>query len=440
MTSGATPQSHLLAKLDEMLHTGHLLFHNGKPEQAHTLWKLMARSKADILSKSGMDALGLRVLSGRWVQNIGHFSFLDAYLKLFRLGKLAGVRNIVLYTNLYPGNRISNLPMLKLFSGEMEIRTAQDCHLGDEFRQILHWLREDYECVRLNNQEILTSYETIILADRLWREAKLPPLVELSAEIEEAGQQFLRAHGLSDKDWFVALHAREPGYNGSQESVRDCDIRTYRPVFSEVRKRGGWVIRLGHNHMHPLEVMDGVIDYAAIYERDPRVDIFLSARCRAFIGCASGLEGIPNLFGIPLLQLNHAPLGERPLLADTYFAPKRYFSRLTGQRMRIDELVTLGAGVSDIKIYLDQVDVDVRDLDETDVFDAVTYFLAMVLDNKTATKADVEAQVAYSRHQDEAGIIGTGRIIPELAMDYFKAIGKRGEARASIPEMPFLVA
>lgn len=434
------PQPNLLTKLDEMLHTGHSLYHNGKPDHAYTLWKLMARSKADVLTESGMDAPGLRILSGRWVQNIGHFLILDAYLKLFKLGKLADVRTIVLYTDLYPGNRISNLPMLKLFSGHMEMRTAQDCRLSDEFRQTLHWLREDFESVRLNNQEILTTLETIVLADKLWREAQLPPLVELSPEIEDVGQEFLRAHGLSDKDWFVALHARAPGYNGTQETIRDCDIRTYRPVFSEVRKRGGWVIRLGHERMPHLAAMDGVIDYAAMREKDPRLDIFFSVRCRAFVGCASGLEAIPSLFGRPLIQLNFAPLGERPLVAETYFAPKRYFSRRTGRRMRIDELVALGAGPSEDTCYLNQVNVDVRDLDEADIHAAVTYFLATVLDNRAVTESDAEVQQVYSRHQDEAGIIGTGRIVPELAAGYFEAIGERNAARPDISERPFLAA
>lgn len=420
-----TPQDQAahLSKLEDMFRCGHHLYHNGQPEKARAVWKSVTMGKWEFCKAYGYDALKTRVLSGRWIQNIGHFIFLDAYLKLFKLGLLADTTNICLFTDLYSGNRVSNNFLLSLYAEHLTIRTKTDATLSDSFRATLHWLREDFEYVRLNDTEAIGMYEMVLLANERWDSAKLPPLIKITPEIDLLGKEFLRKNGINDDDWFVCVHARTPGYHpiakGNDASVRDSDILAYQQLFNKIIEWGGKVVRLGNTKMPPVPRMAGVLDYTTIEVQDPLIDIYLAAKCRFFVGSVSGIALVANLFKTPIIQVNYAPMGERPLFPDTYWTQKAYRCRSSGKRLSFGQLREKGCLFTEHADSLRQANVEVVDHTPEELVDSVSYFFDHAILNRPVSAADEAVQISHAKFLDEAHIIGVGKVVPTNARQFF---------------------
>jgi hypothetical protein len=131
-----------------------------------------------------------------------------------------------------------------------------------------------------------------------WEGQGREPLLRLSDADAEFGQQHLRDMGLPDGAWYVCFHVRSSGFYGEgkilHQAHRNASIRSYLPAMSEVVRRGGWVIRLGDPSMEPLPRTPGVIDYARGKFKSQRMDVFLCATARFFVGVTSGLSHVPN--------------------------------------------------------------------------------------------------------------------------------------------------
>lgn len=423
MNEAPVDQAIHLSKLEDMFKCGHHLYHNGQPDQARAIWKSVAIGKWKFCKAYGYDALKTRVLSGRWIQNIGHFIFLDAYLKLFKLGLLADTTNICLFTDLYPGNRVSNNFLLELYKEHLTIRTRNDATLSETFRATLHWLREDFEYVRLNDTEAIGMYELVLLANDLWDRAKLPPLINITQEIDQRGKEFLRKNGIDDNEWFACVHARTPGYHpiakGNEVSVRDSDILTYQQLFAKILEWGGKVVRLGNPNMPPVPRMRGVLDYTTIGAQDPLIDIYLAAKCKFFVGSVSGIALVANLFKVPIIQVNYAPIGERPLFRDTYWAQKGYRCLLTGAKLSFDQLREKGCLFTEHADSLRQANVEVIDQSSEELVDSVSYFYNHAILGREISPSDAAIQNSHAKYLDDANTIGTGKIVPANARQFF---------------------
>jgi len=137
-----------------------------------------------------------------------------------------------------------------------------------------------------------------------------PPLLVLKAEHRERGWKALGKMGIPRDGWFVAIHTREPGFSAHDESAhshRNSDVRKLIPAIQEVRRRGGWVVRMGDPTMQQLPQMDGVVDYAFHPLRCDWMDVFLCAQARFFVGNTSGLYLVATAFGTPCALANVSP-------------------------------------------------------------------------------------------------------------------------------------
>lgn len=166
-----------------------------------------------------------------------------------------------------------------------------------------------------------------------YRERTLaPPQVSFSEEELNRGREWLREMGLKSGDWYVCIHARDNAYTltlpGGANYIesgnyRNADIDTYELAAREVIRRGGFVIRMGSTVEkrfcleHPR-----VIDYPFLC-RDDFLDVFISANCRFFISTANGLVDLPQLFDVPILQVNVVPIGFSPISKNSLYIPKR---------------------------------------------------------------------------------------------------------------------
>lgn len=155
-----------------------------------------------------------------------------------------------------------------------------------------------------------------------------PPLLKLTRFDFERGWKMLNSLGVPEGAWFVCVHCREDGYLGDvDQSNRNCDIFNYIPVIELIVKKGGWVIRMGDPTMKNIPRMRHIIDYAHLEIKCDWMDIFLSASCKFFLGCNSGLSTVSSVFGVPSALANFAPLGGTiPYGVDSIGMPKLLWS------------------------------------------------------------------------------------------------------------------
>lgn len=144
------------------------------------------------------------------------------------------------------------------------------------------------------------------------------PRTPFTPDEEKRGEAALHALGIGHDDWFVAFHARDGAYlrqwRPELESYwqgndwRNNDVDAYGDALHHITGEGGYAIRFG-------AVVDGelpkawdprIIDYPNI-ARSEFMDIYLAAKCRFFLGTASGPAWVPTVFGVPTVVVDHVP-------------------------------------------------------------------------------------------------------------------------------------
>jgi putative glycosyltransferase (TIGR04372 family) len=135
------------------------------------------------------------------------------------------------------------------------------------------------------------------------------PILSLTEFDHKRGRHWLKEFGAPVDAWFVCLHCRQDGYvDGEFQSYRNADINSFIFAIEAITQRGGWVIIMGDNKSIKLPPMERVIDYAHGNDKSDWKDIFLCAECKFFLGTSSGLSSVANVFGVPVISTNAAPL------------------------------------------------------------------------------------------------------------------------------------
>lgn len=144
------------------------------------------------------------------------------------------------------------------------------------------------------------------------------PQMAFTPEEERRGAALLESLGVSAGSPFVCFHARSadflqavharPGQDWSYHDFRDCSVDNFLPAARRLARDGIYALRMGAVVDAPLEDAGPmVVDYATRHRSDFG-DIFLSARCRFFIGNTAGLVCVPWVFDVPVLMTNAVPL------------------------------------------------------------------------------------------------------------------------------------
>lgn len=137
-----------------------------------------------------------------------------------------------------------------------------------------------------------------------------PPILALDKADRARGRAILAEMGVPSNAWFVAIHAREPGFSVQDEAAhifRNSDILRLIPAIQELRLRGGWIVRMGDPTMRPLPLIEGVVDYAIHPSRSDWMDVFLCSEAKFFVGNTSGLYLLATAFGTPCALANVIP-------------------------------------------------------------------------------------------------------------------------------------
>ena len=250
----------------------------------------------------GLAEMPVRYMPADWVRNIGHMALLDFWVKMKHLGWYPWEHLVLLA----PPHATANETYLSywkrhftVISGPHLVRGLAPfaAALGSRVAGLLKLPdgREEY------------FGEGIGIIQEEWERQGRKPLLELTAEDAERGQETLLQMGVPRGAWFVSLHVRSPGFHretGSDQAHRNADVGSYLPAIRRTIERGGFVIRLGDRTMDQLPALPGLIDYAHSPFKSPSMDVFLCAACRFFVGVASGLAHVPSTFGVPCALTN----------------------------------------------------------------------------------------------------------------------------------------
>ncbi len=261
--------------------------------------------------------INMRFLGSDWTGPMGHVRQLEAVIKLEKLGLLSEERRILLYDPKF----VANLPLLKLLGKDLTMVKASRTEI-DKFASEFEAIVDDVMMFRMKTG-LIDQWSATDIANFEWKQSGSQTLLRLDDETEVKGYKILKRWGLTDKDWFVAIHVRE-GSHRDQARLPNAAIKTYLPMINEIVNRGGHVVRMGSPLMTPLPKMENVIDYAHAVERVDWMDVFLWAKAKFFVGTQSGGSEAAMCFDTPTIRSNFSSYGHCFWSDKSFMVPKQY--------------------------------------------------------------------------------------------------------------------
>ncbi len=206
--------------------------------------------------------------------------------------------------------------------------------------------------------------------------------------------------GIPKDAWYVCFACRQPGYydqnNINNTKCRCSDPKNLELAFKEIIKRGGWVIRLGSEHMSPLPKnilnLQKVIDYPKTSFHSQSMDVFLGATCRFFIGSSSGLLGIPLIFNVPLLLVNTIPICHSSFNKQDLVIFKLYRSKKTKKLIPFPEILNASYANHTTDNEFNEHDIELIENSPEELRDATIEMLNRLEGNQKYSKYEEKLQ------------------------------------------------
>ena len=332
-----------------------------------------------------LNSVNVRFLGSDWTGPLGHVVQLSAMLKLEKLNLLSLEKRVLLYDPKF----VANLSLLDLFGKDLTMVKASRTEI-DKFASKFEAIVDDVPTFRMKTGAI-DQWSATDIGNFEWKRSENPRLLRLDDEIAAKGYKILRRWGLTDKDWFVAIHVRE-GSHRDQARLPNADIKTYLPMISEIVNRGGHVVRMGSPLMTPLPKMKNVIDYAHAVERVDWMDVFLWAKAKFFVGTQSGGSEAAMCFDTPTIRSNFSSYGHCFWSDKSFMVPKQY--RIADNSLPLNLRDALRSPIPHCESTVHQdFEFEVIDNSETDLINAANEMFSR-LDSQdwTLTKRQDSAQ------------------------------------------------
>lgn len=277
----------------------------------------------------------IRLLGYEWVTMIGHMGSVDLHMRMVRLGMLPPAN----YVLLAPAHKVANSVMLNCL--DRLCCVVRDFSLVDELFPYQRFFGDQFIGFPGSGELAEPWPHAAARAQCIWAEKNLSPRLTISEEDRTFGEATLKRLGVPAGGWYVGLHVREGGFHGDGTGTviahRSASIGDCFAAIKLIVGRGGWVIRLGDKSMTPLPPMPNVLDYAHSVAKSPRMDVFLMATSRLFIGTTSGLTAATHAFGTPMLLINCISNDAQFWPQDTDFMVKPIFDQRRGRYLTLSE-------------------------------------------------------------------------------------------------------
>jgi len=204
--------------------------------------------------------------------------------------------NRILYIGI-SGNVIDNQQLLKMFKRKLFIIQSDFLtRICGDGAFLIRWLGF-YIDLPFNSNEYNEFNNT-------------EPDLQFTSSEEEEGRLLLSKMGIDEKSWFVCFHCRDSAFSYSYVGgFRNSNIKNYFDAAKYITSCGGFAVRMGQTVAEKLPASNNprIIDYACKYRTDFG-DIYLTAKCKFFLGSTSGLVVVAAIFNVPIAGANFIPL------------------------------------------------------------------------------------------------------------------------------------
>lgn len=253
------------------------------------------------IDRNGIDRETL-YLGEDWTVNIGHIGTIQYLVKLKELG-LSGWKRIVVVSR---PQSVINVPLLEQFGGHVEhvcdpeaVKQMAPIVIGAGLRH--------YDVVSLNDEPPLFVAESFNVIETAWVQSGRAPVLTLTPEQLKEARALIGALGVPPDRRYISLHVRESGFFGdAYNPQRTAAIEDYVSVMQLAADRGDWVVRMGDPSMSTMPELPGAIDYAHSAMKSAKLDMYLCALARFYVGTTSGLMFVPHAFGTRTLITNYS--------------------------------------------------------------------------------------------------------------------------------------
>lgn len=277
---------------------------------------------------------------------IGHFA---GNIETYLCERDAGMYNKNTFDIFYHSKSICNYQLKKMWGRTLHVSPFS---------------RLTKQIVRINNR--LPDGEKhvvplMIYADRDVNNyfKRTPAHLFFTSEEERFGKMALMDLGIPENAPFICFHARDTSYldtlfpseDWNYQYYRNSSIHNYIAMAEELVKRGCFAIRMGSIVKdHLTNGNPKIIDYASKHRTD-FLDIYLSAKCKFFVGGNSGILMVSSVFRRPVVYVNYIPI-ERVTDRNTIhlFIPKKLFLKKENRFLSFKENIKLGLGRGSGKI------------------------------------------------------------------------------------------
>ena len=226
-----------------------------------------------------------------WTQSIGHFIYLDGFIKGVLLGILD--YDTVRFSE-EPKSIISNKFLYKMYKESMEK------NFSFSNKNEYTFSKPNMDAWRTKGNKFTFSHKLCVKIQKIWSEKGNKPLLEITDDQIKIGDKFISKIFDNKKKWFCTLHVREPGFRFNDhlwlDTGRNAEIKNYKKGIAYISKQKGFTIRMGQKENKKANFKN-YFDYGRSKYKSDFLDIYLISKAKFHIGTSSGLSFIPLIFG-----------------------------------------------------------------------------------------------------------------------------------------------
>ena len=234
--------------------------------------------------------------------------------------------------------------------------------------------------------------------------ADTEPHLSFSKTEEIQGRAKLQELGIADGAEFVCILGRDSLYLESTDpkrdweyhNFRDVDIQSYLAAAEDLADRGIYVVRMGSLVKDALETSNPkIIDYA---NRGPSdfMDIYLSAKCKFFISCGTGLDGVASIFRRPVAFVSYVPIEWDYTWNPTHvMIPKRLRLRSENRFLTFREILQSEVGHFRQTDQYDAMGIDLQENTPQEIAEVAVEMVERINGTWVESEDDRELQCSY---------------------------------------------
>jgi len=223
---------------------------------------------------------------------------------------------------------------------------------------------------------------------------------EFSVDEMNRAKSWLIKHGWDEKAPFVCLLSRDSKFNAleggkdwSYHDYRNTEIDAYTTCIENLVAKGYWVIRMGKNMHRELSYRHPhVIDYPFVDDQDDLIDVWLSANCQFFISTGSGIDSIPDVYGVPTVYVNFIPFQWMRTYSNIIIVPKYLIWKDTGKYLTFREC--LDHSYLHTEKYV-SAGIEIQDLSDEEINMVVNEMERRIDNTWVDTAGDIERQEKF---------------------------------------------